>query len=156
MIVQKSKSGFSLIEMLVAIGIVMILFSAGIASYRNATRNQALDSDVALIIQVLNIAKTNVNSGKKIACADLSINLPLKYWQVKFFSDYFELQEICEDGTADGKLFVNNSYKLASKNIISTNPSSIFLFKALGQGATAGTINIGAKIITVNSIGIIQ
>lgn len=146
------KRGFSLIEMLVSIGIVAILFSVGIASYRNATRNQALDSDVALIIQVLNIAKTNVNSGKKIACVDL--NLPLKYWQVKFSTDHFELVEVCEDGSLEGLSKVNNNYKLSSSNQINADP--IINFKALGQGATEGIIRIGTKIITVSNLGLIQ
>lgn len=141
------KTGFSLIELLVSIGIVMIIFSAGIASYRTATRNQALDTDVALIIQVLNIAKTNVNSGKKIVC----ITQSLKNWQVEFKSSTFELQEICVDNSIN----INNTYTLSSKNTITANPT-IIKFQALGQGATLGTIIVGTKTITVNSVGIIQ
>ncbi|MDP1743654.1 MAG: prepilin-type N-terminal cleavage/methylation domain-containing protein [Candidatus Amesbacteria bacterium] len=138
------KQGFTLIEMLVSIGIVMIIFSAGIASYKNATRNQALDSDVSLIIQTLNIAKTNVNSGKKVNCAS-----SLEAWQVSFLQKSFVLQELC------GSAFTTNTYNLASNNIITANPA-IIKFYALGQGATAGTITVGTKTITVSSLGLIQ
>ncbi|MBI5358527.1 prepilin-type N-terminal cleavage/methylation domain-containing protein [Candidatus Amesbacteria bacterium] len=136
--------GFTLVEMLVSIGIVMIIFSAGIASYRNATRNQALDSDVSLIIQTLNIAKTNVNSGKKINCAS-----SLEAWQISFSQSSFDLQELC------GSAFTTNTYRLSSNNIITANPA-IIKFYALGQGATTGTINIGSKTITISSTGVIQ
>jgi hypothetical protein len=128
----------------------MILFSAGIASFRTATRNQALESDAALVVQVLNIAKINVNNGKKIAC-----NLPLKYWQVKFNQNTFELNEVCEDGSANGQIVTSNIYKLSSANTISASPA-VYNFKALGQGATAGTITLGAKTITVTSLGLVQ
>ena len=138
------KQGFTLIEMLVSMGIVMIIFSAGIASYKNATRNQALDSDVSLIIQTLNIAKTNVNSGKKINCAS-----SLEAWQISFSQSSFDLQELC------GSAFTTNTYKLSSNNIITANPA-IIKFYALGQGATTGTINICSKTITISSTGVIQ
>lgn len=144
------KRGFSLIEMLVSIGIVMIIFGAGIASYRNATRTQALDSDISLIIQVLNIAKTNVNSGKKVECT-----LPLRYWQVEFNSSGFKLNEVCEDESIDGQIKLNNTYKLSSSKTIVANPSK-FNFKALGLGSTSGSIVLDTKTVSVTSLGLIQ
>ena len=139
------KKGFSLIEILVSITILAIMSTVGIASYRNTARNQALIADVDQIIQVLNIAKTNVNSGKKIACTSQS----LKNWQVEFELSQYKLQEVCQNDSVN----TINIYQLASKNTI--NPI-IIKFYPLNRGATNGTITLGSKIITVTNSGNIQ
>lgn len=60
--------GFTLLEILVTISLLLMAFTTGLVAYQKAARNQALDADVAKIVQVLNTAKTNVKSGKKIGC----------------------------------------------------------------------------------------
>ena len=42
-----------LIEVLVAVGILLIMFTGGLVSYRTAARNQALEADSSKIIQTL-------------------------------------------------------------------------------------------------------
>ncbi|MEK7163794.1 MAG: prepilin-type N-terminal cleavage/methylation domain-containing protein [Patescibacteria group bacterium] len=145
MIKQKSRPGFSLIEILVSITILAIMSTVGIASYRNTARNQALLADVDQIIQVLNIAKTNVSSGKKISCGNLAA------WQVSFLGSSYKLQEVCTVGLPQDYAI----YNLGSKN--TTNIISIS-FYSLGKGATAGTITLSPanKIINVSISGNIQ
>ena len=140
------KKGFSLIEILVSITILAIMSTVGIASYRNTARNQALLADVDQIIQILNIAKTNVNSGKKVSCSS-----SLAAWQVSFLGSSYKLQEVC----VVGPLSDYATYNLSSKN--TTNITTI-TFYPLGKGATAGTITLSPanKIINVSISGNIQ
>lgn len=139
------KKGFSLIEILVSITILAIMSTVGIASYRNTARNQALLSDVDQIIQVLNIAKTNVNSGKKVSCGSLAA------WQVSFLGSSYKLQEVCTVGNPIDYA----TYYLGSKN--TTNILTI-TFYSLGKGATQGTITLSPanKIINISISGNIQ
>lgn len=140
------KKGFSLIEILVSITILAIMSTVGIASYRNTARNQALLSDVDQIIQVLNIAKTNVNSGKKVSCSS-----SLAAWQVSFLGSSYKLQEVCTVGNPIDYA----TYYLGSKN--TTNVITI-TFYSLGKGATQGTITLSPanKIINISISGNIQ
>ncbi len=141
-----SKLGFSLIEILVSITILAVMSTVGIASYRQTARNQALESDVAKIIQTLNIAKTNVNSGKKVSC--LAKNL--KAWQVTFSATGYILQEVCNDNSVSDYA----KYNLVSKNTISGAP--VIRFLPLAQGVTPGVVNIGPKVINISASGNIQ
>jgi len=132
------KKGFSLIEILVSITILAIMSTVGIASYRNTARNQALIADVDQIIQVLNIAKTNVSSGKKVKCAS-----SLAAWQVSFLGSGYKLQEVCTVGPPEDYA----TYNLGSKN---TTNIIIITFYPLGKGATAGTITLSPANKTIN------
>ena len=59
------SKAFTLIEVLVAVGILLIMFTGGLVSYRTAARNQALEADSSKIIQTLREAQSNIRSGKK-------------------------------------------------------------------------------------------
>lgn len=135
------RKGFTLIEVLVAIGILMILFTGGIVSYRTAARNQALEADGAKIIQTLREAQSNIRSGKKINCVT-----SLESWQVRLDTKKIYLDEICNGAAAS-----TTNFDLS--NVVSTNTVK---FYPLSGGATPTTITIGTKTITVSIVGDIQ
>lgn len=135
------RRGFTLIEVLVAIGILMILFTGGITSYRTAARNQALEADASKIIQTLREAQSNIRSGKKISCVT-----SLESWQVRLDAKKIYLDEVCNSATAS-----TTSFDLS--NVVSTTNVK---FYPLSGGATPATITIGTKTITVSNIGDIQ
>ena len=135
------KHGFTLIEVLVAIGILLIMFTGGLVSYRTDARNQALEADYAKIIQVLREAQSNIRSGKKVSCLT-----SLEYWQVRLDAKKIYLDEVCNGATAS-----TTNFDLT--NIVSTNTVK---FYPLSGGATAATITLGTKTITVSNVGDIQ
>jgi prepilin-type N-terminal cleavage/methylation domain-containing protein len=135
------KQGFTLIEVLVAIGILLIMFTGGLISYRTAARNQALEADSAKIIQTLREAQSNIKNGKKINCV-----ATLEYWQVRLDGLKIYLDEVC-NGVAASTM----SFDLS--NTVSTNTVK---FYPLSAGASPATITIGTKTITVSNIGDIR
>lgn len=135
------RKGFTLIEVLVAIGILMIMFTGGIVSYRTAARNQALEADYAKTIQTLREAQSNIRNGKKVNCVT-----SLEYWQVRLANKNMYLDEVCNGATAS-----TTNFDLS--NIVSTNTVK---FYPLSAGATQATITLGTKTITVSSVGDIQ
>ena len=135
------RNGFTLIEVLVAVGILMIMFTGGIVSYRTAARNQALEADYAKIIQTLREAQSNIRNGKKVNCVP-----PLEYWQVRLANKNMYLDEVCNGVTASTSSF-------DFSNVVSTTTVK---FYPLSAGATPVTITLGTKTIIVSSVGDIQ
>ena len=135
------RKGFTLIEVLVAVGILLILFTGGIASYRTAARNQALEADAAKIIQTLREAQSNIRSGKKINCVTT-----LEAWQVRLVAKNMYLEEMCDGDAASTVTF----------ELVSAASNNTIIFYPLSGGATPATITLGTKTITVSSIGDIQ
>lgn len=134
------SKAFTLIEVLVAVGILLIMFTGGLVSYRTAARNQALEADSSKIIQTLREAQSNIRSGK-INCLT-----SLEAWQVRLDAKKMYLDEVCNGATAS-----TTSFDLS--DVVSTNTVK---FYPLSGGATPATITIGTKTITVSSVGDIQ
>lgn len=135
------KKAFTLIEVLVAVGILLIMFTGGIVSYRTAARNQALEADSAKIIQTLREAQSNIRSGKKINCVT-----SLESWQVRLLAKKMYLEEFCNGVAASSSEF----------DLVNPASSNTVIFYPLSGGATPATITVGTKTITVSNVGDIQ
>ncbi len=62
---KRSRTGFTLIEMMIAISIVLVLISISISRYVQYNQKQAARATVDRVRQVLEQAKANAISGKK-------------------------------------------------------------------------------------------
>lgn len=76
MIRQRVK-GFSLIEMIVVIGILAILFSIGAPDFFKTKRKQVFHTQSRLLFETIADARTNAMAGKE--CTG---DIASKYWQV--------------------------------------------------------------------------
>lgn len=92
----KNYSGFTLIEMIVVVGIIITLGSIGVASYNNFNEGRQRLAAAEELISNLRQAQNNSQTGKKITCTST-----LEGWYINFSEN--KIQERCSG--------VNNEYK---------------------------------------------
>lgn len=127
---QKTATGYTLIELLIVITIGIIVFSVGIASYREFSRRQALTGLSKQLIADLRLAQQQALTGQKptgVACAKL-----VGYQFTRISTTNYRLYARCDNSN----VFVNHEIKsvdlIAGTTLTATN--SNILFKVLGQG----------------------
>ena len=140
------KRGFTLIEILVAIGLVMILTGAGIGTLRQSARRKAVEAAAEDIAAVLHQAQTYAASGNKINCTQ---GYPLTGWQVEFTASDYKLQEVCPG--SGGTPYTIKSGQFLDNITPSTLPSpNPILFRVLNQGTNI----VGSTGIVISGFGI--
>jgi len=126
------KKGFTLIELLVGISIIAIVFSIGIANYREFSRRQALTGISKQLKADLRSIQQLALTGQKpegVSCNTLN-----GYSFTRSGSSGYTLSAYCSD--AQGVLLPAREIKtvnLGTDITISTTTPS-FIFKVLGQG----------------------
>lgn len=129
-----SKSGYTLIEILVGMTIIGLIFSIGYASYRDFARRQALEGSARRLEADLRLAQEQALTGKKpssVACSgegalngyDFYVNSATSYM----------IQANCVGGLVDIK-----TVQMAEEIILASSPSR-FTFKVLGKGTDLTT-----------------
>ena len=140
------KKAFTLIEILVAIGLVMILTGAGIGTLRQSARRKAVEAAAEDIAAVLHQAQTYAASGNKINCTQ---GYPLTGWQVEFTASDYKLQEVCPG--SGGTPYTIKSGQFLDNITPSTLPSpNPILFRVLNQGTNI----VGSTGIVISGFGI--
>ena len=155
---QRESNGFTLIELIVVITIIILLSGLSLAYYNNFTEQQKLDAEVNKIISVLELAK------KKASASDLQ-NVDCQGFSgytVSFAASSYSMKLVCtpDCGTSCSRMFL-----LSSANLILTSDSPTLTFKPMYAGIepTAG-VNITltanglnkCKKINVSSNGIVS
>lgn len=120
------KLGFTLIEVLVAMSLMMIILGVGAVAYRNVARKQALETAAAEVAQTLVQAQANALSGKKINCAAQT----LAGWQVRFSAGSYTLEEVCQNTNYLAKTII---YPTQIRGTTFPSPNPI-LFRGLSRG----------------------
>ena len=124
---MKVKSGYTLIEILVAISIIGVLFSFGFVSYRDFSRRQALSGLVKQIQGDLRLAQGDAAAGYKPSGCLGTLD---SYSFYISSNSVYKVQANCGATTTDVK-----SVTLPSGATMSTNSiPSLLKFKVLGQG----------------------
>lgn len=127
---QKTATGYTLIELLIVITIGIIVFSVGIASYREFSRRQALTGLSKQLIADLRLAQQQALTGQKptgVACAKL-----VGYQFTRTSVSNYKLYARCDNAG----VFVNHEIKSVdlSSGTTFTSTNANILFKVLGQG----------------------
>lgn len=144
----QKKSGYTLIDILVSLGILTLLFSVGYAGYREYARRQALTAAVRIIKGDLRYTQELALAGKKpVSCTVLD-----GYQFVLVSGNSYEVRATCA-----GTTYLDKSVSLSSNFVTLSNltpnltPSNTIIFKSLGQGNNipSGT----STAITVSQIG---
>ncbi len=164
----KKSSGYTLVEILVALTIVGLIFGIGYVNFRDFSRRQALAGVVRKIKGDLRVAQEDATSGQKPndpfnRCVDpTDVTKPLLngYNFSVLNAQTYVIQAACSGGTVEVK-----RVQISSDISISMSSPSI-LFKILGQGtnigATPASITLtqagtnSQAVITVSSGGEIK
>jgi len=155
------KSGYTLIELLVVITIGIIVFSVGIAGYREFSRRQTLTGVSKHLISNLRSAQQQALTGQKpigVTCSKL-----VGYQFTRTSSTNYRIYARCDNSG----VFVNHEIKsvdlITGTTLTATN--SNILFKVLGQGTDltvsndltlSNTTSGSSLIITVGPGGSIK
>lgn len=142
------KKAFTLIEILVAMGLVMILTGAGIGTLRQSARRKAVENAASDVVAVLHQAQAYAASGQKINCTAAQ---PLAGWQVNFTATGYELQELCPQSAGSPFLIKSGTWpdNISPSSLPSANP---ILFRVLGQGTNVA----GQTGVEISGFGITQ
>lgn len=143
---NEGKSGYTLIEILVALTIVALVFGIGYVSFRDFARRQAVAALARSIIGDLRLAQEQSLSGKKPS--DIFCNSPntLNGYNFRVVSSQnYVLEANCSGGNVQTKsVAVPSDLSLSSPN---PNPIT---FKILGEGTNLPSTGV---TLTVTQTG---
>jgi len=148
---RKSLMGFSLIEMMIVIGIISIVSVIAVFSFSNMNKDQALDKDSLLILSVLGDARSLAMSSKYFSDYGVHFNNDSA---VLFKGDSFN-----QNDSSNSLYYINHLVSIS--NISLAGGSSNVIFKKVsGETDNSGTIIISLsddasvnKIITIFPTG---
>lgn len=130
-----TKKGFSLIELLIVIGIILIFSGITLASYNTYTQEQKLETSARKILDVIDLAR------KKISAGDVSAGCTgnLLSYEIKKLPDdvTFEMRIICADSNNFIQSYVlssDHSVQFESMNIVGSNSIDSVRFLAVTSG----------------------
>lgn len=119
-----NSRGFTLLELMIVFSIMTILFTFGIALYREFARRQALQNFYKEMVVSLALAREKALSGEKPSgCSGTLVG-----YQVSFSSSSYTVSAVCNS------LVPVNTYSAPAD--ISLSGFSSFVYKVLGQGTT--------------------
>lgn len=157
---MRSK-GFTLIEILLAMAVILIISGGSYVAFTKFNQSQTLNSTYENLRNTLNEAKSSALSQVIFKCNDLET---LVGYQVKFntlsIPNTYSLQEVCQG--VSGK--ATNEVKKTSlpTDVTVTSSSSPILFLVLsGKIQDSGTVTVilsngNQKTITITNTGVIQ
>lgn len=143
---MKTKKGFTLIEVLIALTIVAGLFSFGYANFRNFSRRQATVNTAKELESVINLTKELALSGNKPAtCLDSE---PLDGYKISFnaTAETYSIFAVCA-GT-DESVGRTSVPLPAGTNLSLGQATNFIIFKTLGQGTSIP--DTGNFLVTVS------
>lgn len=133
-------SGFTLIEILVVVSIMLFLVSGAIAAYSTLNQKQTLVSAGQTIKNVLRDAQSRAFTGEKAQCA--TAGLTLKGWDVDFTAKTIYAE--CTSSSVPTPI----PFSLSPKITLSANPA-VLLFTSFPKGANStDTICLSSSDLT--------
>lgn len=147
----ESGAGFTLIELIVAISVIAILSTLGIAAFVDYSRRQELENATKDIVETLNLAKSRAQSQVKPVAGkcDPSFGYVLKGHKVIFKSKEYRISAVCGDDTHD--FDANEEIKTTSSNItISNDPADNILFEVISGNAKITKSSSGIEWYYIN------
>jgi prepilin-type N-terminal cleavage/methylation domain-containing protein len=138
----RAQSGFTLIELVITISIVMMMIVGATASYGNFNNINTLKQAALTLKNNLRFAQANASSGNKptVGCTKLSS------YQVSFTGSSYRIQPYCDP---EGAVGPNITTVTLPRGITIPSPPSAILFYILSKGTNIpGTTSIVLSGIT--------
>lgn len=89
------QRGFTLIELIVAVGILLFLIGVGLANYIGFNERQQLIQAAEQVREAVADAQNSARSGKLRGCAQLAA------YRVEIEEDQVQVQSVCSSGSAE-------------------------------------------------------
>ena len=132
------RRGFTLIEVIIAIGVMLILLTAAASNLQNANRRQSLDQVAENVRQTFLQAKSYAQAGKKdcafcagvaqpYSCGTSPTELPLDGWRVTVNTNDYVMEGVC-----GGVAFSTRTVQLPVGIVASTGAVSSVRFLPIG------------------------
>lgn len=150
MSMHKKSSGYTLIEILVALTIVGLLFGFGFVNFRDFSRRQIVIGTADKIRGDLRLAQADANSGQKpegVECDSPSVLDSIGLNVVA--ENEYTIEAHCA-GAAPATVEIKNVVLSSDISISTPNPNPIN-FKVLGQGTNIPAA--GSAVITITQEG---
>lgn len=97
-------SGFTYIELLISMLIMLLLFGVGFANYRDFQRRQQVESGARMVLADLRLAQESALSGRKVCPAgEVLLNYTFKLVNPMVDKDTYHIQEVCSITTTEIK-----------------------------------------------------
>jgi len=141
--------GFTLLELIISVGIVLVLTGIGVANYRIYTDKETLRQTVATIKSDLRLAQTKAIAGQKPVNASCT---ELFGYKVSFSTSSYTIVPDCTEGisSADALVITLPNGMTFAESLINTS----FLFYPLSGGTSLSDdlvlqVTLGAQALTI-------
>ena len=148
------RRAFTLVEVLVAMGLGVGMLGFGMSNFRDSVRRQTVEQSAEKINQVLQQARSNALAGKKdcsickCGAGPAPTNVPLIGWEVAFTSNSYTLRGLCgTNPLAPTPFYTSGVRPLPVGVVMTTSPGSAVTFKPLGAGTNL-TDNYSVMVYT--------
>lgn len=133
------KKGFTLVEIIVVMGISALLLGVVVAGQREFSRKKTVDNEAASIISNLRQAQSQSTTGVKPKqptpnywyCTGSG---RLDGYSVTFTSSGYTIKAICSTPSNPGREVQISTHNFTQGITVTTYPSQPILFKSVGQG----------------------
>lgn len=142
---KKTVGGFTLIEIIVIIGVISILMNIGLAYYNKFNEQKKLQSDTQKLYDILHLARAKTISGDQmnITCTSFS------GYQVEIVSSSsYKLVLCCSDACSGADQTEIQTYSLQSSITLDPAPATIKFKKLTGEVVTSTDIEISNSVIS--------
>ena len=152
------KNGFTLIEFLIVISIMLILAVVGLAMFSNLHSSTQLNENVLQIIQTLKITRERsvANFNNSAHGVFLTTASPYKYIL------YQGSSYVVRNAGLDREVILDKALSLSTSDLVLTEGNiDINFSQSLGQPNNTGTIIVThnsatSRLIKINSIGLVE
>lgn len=157
---QTARSGFTIIELLVAVSIITILSGALIPGFTNYSKNQNLRQAQEQVKNDLRTAQANALTGTNASPT-------LKHWGIRFTQNSGTYEYFTSENTTDcgnGLYYANKTTQPLAAGIVVRSPSGCVYFSfANGDASADSSITLGypspdntvCRLVTIDSGGLV-
>lgn len=164
---KKTKTAFTLIEIMVVVSIILIFTGMSLVYYNVFTQERLLNTETDKLVSVLEIAKKNSTSASEAASANCPSTYQFRGNAITFTSTKtYTISNCCAALETDATSCPDtvNTYKMKDPVNISNSPSTISFDKLYGTATamsiivrlgTGTTNSTKCYTVTVSSVGVV-